>query len=328
MTSLSAALGPFEQIQGNTSFSQKLPTLQIAWDSTSMGTFKECPYKYYLTMILGYQSRSESVHLTFGLLYHKALEHYDHGRARGMDHESATVFAVKYCMEATWDERRNQPWRSDDPNKNRFTLVRTVVWYLEQFAEDSFETLILDNGKPAVELSFRFENGYESKLTNEHFMTCGHLDRLGKFEADQKNYILDRKTTKNQVDTRFFAKFTPDNQFSTYMVGGKIALGAPVAGLIVDAAQIAVTFSRFERGIIPRSDESLEEWFADYGMYLGQAQIFASSGRWPQNDKSCNNYGGCQFRGVCSKGMSTRAEWLKGEFTRRVWDPLMVRGDI
>src|SRR5688500_1563889 len=100
--------------------------IQFAWDSTSLSLFKACPRKYQLSILMGYDPKSESIHLTFGILYHHALEVYDHMRAQGRSHNDATCDCVKAIMILSKD------FQSDDPNKNRFTLVRTVVWYLEQ----------------------------------------------------------------------------------------------------------------------------------------------------------------------------------------------------
>lgn len=310
----------------NSSFSATIPGLQIAWDSTSMGAFKECPRRYYYSIVCGWVPREESVHITFGLHYHGALERYDHSRARGAPHEDACMEAVRYAMQVTWDRKRNRPWLSDDPNKNRWTLVRSVVWYLEEFRNDPLQTVILSNGKPAVELSFRMELDYKAP-DGQHFMMCGHMDRLVTFQDEV--YIQDRKTTKSTLSRHFFDKFTPNNQFSTYIFASHTALAQPAAGLIVDAAQIAVTFSRFERGPpIIRPQETLQEWYTDLGIYLGSAQMFAQMRYWPQNDKSCDSYGGCPYRMVCSKAPVTREKWLAGTFQQRIWDPLLIRGDI
>lgn len=290
-----------------------------------MGALKECPRKYFYAIIQGLVPRAESVHLTFGLHYHAALERYDHARSQGATHEDAQLAAVAYALKATWDATLSRPWASTDPNKNRLTLVRTVVWYLEQFANDPMETIQLANGKPAVELSFRFEL---EQLTSsgEQYLWCGHMDRVVAFAGH--NYIVDRKTTKATLNPEFFEKFSPDNQFSGYMVAGRIAYNIPLAGLIVDGAQVAVTFSRFLRGPVTRSEAQLDEWLKDIGVYLLQAEGYAKAVHWPMNDKSCGNYGGCPYREVCSKPPSVRAEWLPKLMQKRVWDPLQVRGDI
>lgn len=310
----------------NTSMSTSLPTMQLAWDSTSMGLLKECPRKYYLSIIEGWTSRRTSVHLLFGLYYHGALERYDHARCDGLSHDDSVDKAVDYVLQVTWDKKLRRPWISDDPNKNRFTLLRTVVWYLEQFGvNDVLKTVTLANGKPAVELSFRFDSGFQTSET-EPLIICGHLDRVAEF--GETIHIVDRKTSKNTVTEDFFRSFSPDNQMSTYDTAGVVVYNLPIKGIIIDAAQVAVTFSRFLRGITPRTESQREEWLEDWGMWVKMAEYFAKTGQWPMNDKSCGNYGGCVFRGICSKPKSTRDVWLKADFTKRVWDPLVARGDI
>lgn len=310
----------------NSSFSTELPSLQLAWDSTSLGALKECPRKYQLSIIQGWVPRATSVHLTFGLHFHAALERYDHAKCDGKSHDEAQRIAVRYAMEATWDQKIGRPWISDDPNKNRFTLVRSVSWYLEQFADDPLETIVLANGRPAVELSFRMETSIQTRSVDERFMLCGHLDRLALFNGEP--FIVDRKTTKTTISQDFFSKFSPDNQFSTYATGTKVVYALPVKGLIVDAAQVAVTFTRFQRGIVNRSESQLEEWYKDLHWWLMQAEAYATQEYWPMNDKSCGNYGGCPYRDICSKSPSTRDEWLRAKYDKRIWDPLQVRGDI
>jgi hypothetical protein len=266
----------------NTSFSPLLPTLQLAWDSTSLGAFKTCPRLYQLSILEGYAPRMESVHLTFGQHYHSALEAYDHCRAAGGDYEAACREAVLTALRGTWAD--GHPWNSEDKYKNRLTLLRTVVWYLAQFEDDPFETVLLANGRPAVELSFRLNSGFMA-TTGEEFLLCGHMDRIATHQGI--TYIVDRKTTKSQLDQSFIHKFSPDNQFTTYILAGTAVWALPVRGIIVDGAQVAVTFSRFERGIVERHQTQLQEWYRDWGLWVGMANTFAQMGYWPMNDKSC-----------------------------------------
>lgn len=310
----------------NTSLSLLTPNMQIAVDSTSLGAFKTCPRYYQLSILEGWQPRDLSVHLIFGLHFHAALERYDHLRFSGMSHTDALREVVRYTLALTWDAKRNRPWQSDDAYKNRFTLLRSVVWYLDQFGEDDpIKTVRLANGKPAVELSFKFDSQYRTR-NGEQILLCGHLDRLATL--NDKPFVLDRKTTKSTINARFFDKFSPDNQMSLYAVAGKVVYGISVEGIIVDGAQIAQSFTRFQRGVVPRSEPVLEEWYFDLGQNLAYMEYCASNNYWPMNDKSCGNYGGCAFRDICSRSPSTRAEWLNASFHRRVWDPLIARGDV
>ena len=44
--------------------------------------------------------------------------------------------------------------QSLDTSRTKETLVRSVVWYLDEYKDDPLKTAMLPDGKPAVELSF------------------------------------------------------------------------------------------------------------------------------------------------------------------------------
>jgi hypothetical protein len=319
----------------NGSFSKTLPYLQLFWDSTSLGALKTCPRYYQYAIIQGYQSFHQSIHLTFGLLYHSTLEYYDHMKFSGMDHETALHATVRKVLIDTWDTTLNRPVEMDSDSKSRSGLIRTIIWYLDQFKDDTLETVRLDNGKPAIELSFRLESGYMS-ITNEPYFICGHFDKYAKM--DDKYFIVDRKTTKNTLNSAFFEKFKLDNQMNTYDFSGNIALPHGISGIIIDGAQIAVTFSRFARQQIYKPKSIIDEWYRDFGIYLSMAESYAKAEYWPMNLKACqvpridDKTGemvyGCTFAQVCMKPESLRQQFLSAGYSRRTWDPTVVRGDI
>lgn len=289
--------------------------LQYAWDSTSIGYLKECPRKYYYTMIENWRGKGQSVHLEFGGLYHKALENYDKMRAHGLDHEQSLEAVTEDTLRASF------AWDFDHNTKTRFGLLRSIIWYLDKFQEDAAKTVILANGEPAVELSFRFELDFGS--FGQPYLLCGHLDRLVEFGGGY--YVMDRKTTGSTLGGYYFDGYNPDNQMSLYSIAGRLVYNTPVRGVIIDAAQIAVGFTRFDRGFSYRTEAQLNEWLRDLGFWLEQAKRFVEADYWPMNDKSCHNYGGCPFRKVCSKDPSVRQSFLESDFDRRAWNPLEVR---
>lgn len=306
----------------NKSFSTTVDKLQLAWDQTCIGLLKECPRKYEYTVIYGYGIGDDNPHLVFGSVYHAALERYDHARAEGLDHDPACLAAVDYALRATWNFKLNRAWLSNEPTKTRFTLIRAVVWYLEQFRTDPLQTVILANGKPAVELSFQFESGLFTS-TGEQFVLAGHIDRVA--DLGSSSFIIDKKTTKHELDDDYFSQYSPDNQFSLYPIAGRVAFQVPVKGIIVDAVQIGVTFSRYERREIYRDDAQLDDWMRDLKLWLTMAEIYARTGRWPMNDRACFR---CHFRPICGRSPAVREMWLKGKFQPRVWDPLTPRGNV
>lgn len=292
-----------------------------------MGTFKQCPRKYYYSIVLGWVPRDESVHLKFGLMYHAALECYDKVRARGGSHTMGMREATRLAMTQSWDELRVRPWNSDHKYKNRWTLVRSVVWYLDKLAEhDVLETITLANGRPAVELSWRLDLNRVSTQTGESLLLCGHLDKIALWE--KAVWIVDHKTSLYALDERFFERYSPDNQMSTYSYAGGVCFNQSIQGVIINGVQVLIEGTRFQRGFVIRTQSQLEEWRTDLDYWLSLAEHCAQVGYWPQNDQTCGLYGGCAYRQICGKAPSTRELWLKASYTQRSWDPLQVRGDI
>lgn len=345
------------------SFSKLNPKLQLAWDSTSAAALKKCPRYYQLSILEGWRSkRGKNLHFRYGILYHRALEVYDHKKFDGLDHEEAMIECLidlaHGCMDKidcadcegmgkhggvvgckTCGGTGTAGWQLWDPNeeldeekaaknnKTIYTLFRSVVWYLERFGKhDPIETVRLKNGKPAVELSFRFDAGFSSRLTGEPYLLSGHLDRLGTFAGQV--HVVDRKTSSSTLGRYYFDQFHPHTQMTQYTLAGKVVLETPVAGVIIDGVQIAAGFSAFERGVTKRTDAQLEEWLGDMKYWIGQNELFVAQDYWPMNDTSCNDYGGCAFRGICSKDPRVRRQYLESDFRVEKWDPLKVRGDI
>lgn len=293
---------------------------QFAWDSTSLGYLKTCPRKYYLTMIEGWRKKEESVHLIFGSHFHSALEFYDHAKAKGATHEDAVHGTTRKLFELVWNN--GERWNPDNsPKKNPFTLFRTVLWYLAEYANDPAKTLILANGRPAVELSFRFESGITKG--GKEILLSGHMDRIVEF--GEINYVMDRKTTGAGIGSYFFAGFNPDNQMSLYTLASRVVYQMPVQGVIIDAANILVGATDYARGITMRSSGQLDEWLSGFSQWVDTAAQYAEVQQWPMNEASCGNYGGCVFRGICSKDASIREKFLETDFEHRFWNPLETR---
>lgn len=313
--------------------------VQFAWDSTSLGYLKTCPRLYYYHMIEGWTNVDESVHLRFGIEYHRALQDYDMSRASGIDHDDSVHDVIQELVLRTAD------FNPDHKTKTKENLLRTVVWYLEKFKDDPATTVILSNGKPAVELSFRFEldwgpeAGRDEKVTYEDgddrkprhaqqpYVLSGHLDRLVDYQDQQ--FVMDRKTTTTTPSDYYFNQFEPNNQMTLYAFASKVVLETQVRGIIIDAAQVAVGFSRFVRGMTYRTPEQIEEWVGDLHYWFNAAEHYATTNHWPMNDMACDKYGGCRFRDVCSKQASVRQNFLEASFKQlpedERWNPLKPR---
>lgn len=318
--------------------------LQYVWDSTSLGWLKTCPRYYQYQMIEGWRRRgTSSVHLVFGQHYHAAIELYDKLRFAAVegafDHDTAVKQVLLQLLRWTWDSAAGGPWEADHPSKNRFSLLRSVVWYLDEYRDDPVETIRLANGKPAVELTFKFDSGIEIRsdfVKREYageeeyvigpsatYLLSGHLDRLATFAGE--TYVLDHKTSTSALDQRFFDGFNPSNQMTLYTLAGKVVYQAQVRGVMIAGAQVGAGFTRFGRSFTLRTEAQLVEYLESLRFWLAQAETFAAADFWPMNETACANYGGCPFRKICSLDPAVRQRFLETDFERSEWNPLVER---
>ena len=290
------------------------PGLQTRVNASSLEIAKQCPRKYQYRIVEGREGRHEKVDTEFGTLVHKGLEMYDRARLDGCDHGQALEVVAAWTLKATWDSQLDRPKVFDHPQKNRESLLRVLVWYCDQFPkEKDLELLVLADGTPALELAFEFDSGYKYGATGEAISFIGKLDKMVKFAGGV--YIKDRKTTKNELSTKYFAQFSPNGQVSQYTLAGQVVFGEPVKGLIIEGIQIGTTFARFRRAKIDRPKAVLDEWLRDQGEWLMQIERWALDGYWPQNDAACSLYGGCEFRSICGMTPASRETWLRKDWT-------------
>ena len=301
---------------------------QYAFDATSLDLAQACLRKYYYRMVENLVPKRQSVHLIFGGMYAKSLETFYKLRAAGMTTDDALRHVVRAALIASWDHERDeannripntgQPVRFEDDKKTRVSLIRTIIWYIEEFSDESKggpTTYHLQDGTPAVELSFSLEFG--------PYVYSGHLDRVVEHNG---LYWMDQKTTGGNISPYFFDNFTPGNQFSGYTWAGQIILKSPVRAGIVDAAQIGTNFTRFERGIITRTADMLDEWQESALYTIERAREAYATQLWPMNTTACSMYGGCPYRGVCSRAPSVRQNYLAGDYAKtKPWSPIESR---
>jgi hypothetical protein len=297
--------------------------VQFAWDSTSIKLAETCLRKYYYKMIVGWQPERKSVQALVETWVFPDCETCE-GTGHGMEMKcvGGPPFEVEVdCPDCNGEGKLlegGSPWVSDHNTKTRENLIRTIVWYVDQFGEDdSCSTVILSNGKPAVEHSFRLE-------ADNGIILSGHLDRL--VEYGHAPYIQDQKTTGSTISSRYFDGYNPDTQMSLYTFAGRSIFNLQIKGIMIDAAQIAVGFTRFERGFTFRDEGQLNEWYDNSMYHIEKAREATREDYFPLNPSSCGNYGGCEFRHICSKAPSIREQFLKGDFVKgKRWDPLEVR---
>ena len=291
--------------------------IQFALDSTSLSAAKKCLRYYKYTIVDGWRKRDESVHLRWGGEFAKWLEFYHKCRAYGNSYEDSVDLVVAYSMYATYD------FKSDHPTKNRETLIRSLIWYLDAYADDPAKTVILSDGSPAVELSFKLPLTWEA-APGQPYILCGHMDRI--IDYDGSAFVQDQKSTSGAIGAYYFRQFNPHGQMSGYTIAGKAIFDIPVSGVMIDAVKVLVGSTEFARSFTNRTEGQPNEWLEDTRKWTQIIRYAAENDFWPQNDSACHQYDGCAFREICSQDPKVRQAYLETSFSRETpWNPLRNR---
>jgi len=297
--------------------------IQFAWDSVSIGVYKTCPRKYYYEIIKGYQAKVMPPALAYGIAIHTLFQQWHQLLAAGMAKETALLNCVRLAG------LLGEHLPAGDNARRKEQLVRAFVWYTDQFWDDPAETVILSNGKAAVEYSFTLPL-FEWKSTNGPMdvYLCGHIDRFAKWNG--RVLAADYKTSKYQLDQKFFNNFKPITQFPIYVIAAHLIAAetqelASTDGILLDGIQVGVNFNRYNRHVIPFSPEELDEYIEGLHYWIGRGMEACETNYFPMNEESCNKYAGCHFRDICNKPPARREAYLKGHYVQRTWDPLRSR---
>lgn len=311
--------------------------IQFAWDSVSLTSILSCPYRYKLEIIEGWQPRNPNfaIALVFGILYHEGMQYYHEAKAEGQDHEEAIFTSCRKLTQQdtfwslpTFEEIEEIKEETDDEDdgitlrnskiRTRYHLLRAVVWYLDNYANDPLETFILPSGAAAVEQSFRVDLPFESG--GHPLLLSGHLDRVVTF--NDHLYVTDYKTTKS-LSRQFFSAFKLSHQFSGYIFGGNISFDRPISGAYIDGIALLVGGAKFSRAPTQRSPGELDEYFRTVKYAADLARTCHETQNYPRNTSACYF---CQYKTICEQPPEYRQKYLEMWFQQQpAWNPLRNR---
>ena len=294
---------------------------QTGWDPTSLEPAKRCPRLYQLSILEGWRKGEQNDDIIFGHHLHDALEMVDKAWLKSdgtveIDHlaQQAPLFALNVSME----------WKTVNKYKNRYTLSRSIVEYVDSLYEGKAKPFAFSDGTPANEISFRILLPFT--VEGETVFLCGHIDSFCTHGPNAK-YIRERKTTKSTISPRYFQQFYPGTQVEVYDIEGATQLkGLGLRGVIVEAFQTAVQFTRIARHPIAVKQEVREENLRDIQYWIGEAYKWAQEGYWPKNTSACYaKFGQCDFAGICTSRPARRRKLLEANFVREKWNPIEIR---
>jgi hypothetical protein len=235
------------------------------------------------------------------------------------EYESLPVEEDIEEQKATQDEDDDGISLRNSKIRTRYHLLRALVWYFEQYRTEQMPVLMLADGSPAVEYSFRVPTGIELSDGTD-LIYCGHFDSIVQFNDEL--LVRDIKTTKS-ITRQWAAGFDLSHQMTGYIFGGKVGLERQVTGAVIDAIALQVGGCKYSRFFTHRSNSQLGEFIQLLGYVGEQAERYALSGYYPLNTSACMF---CEFKSVCSQTPELRQGYLNYNFERKApWNPLRSR---
>lgn len=282
-----------------------------AFDFSTTNTVNQCARKAFLQYWLGRRGTAVNYPIEFGNAYHLYREVMD------------KVFLEKDTPEVQWPtlheyalNKTVESYPEDPPlehKKSFLTRIRLIETCEQAFDVWRDEKL---SGKTVILAS---EQSFELALDDTGYTYGGKIDQL--LEMSGQLWVRDFKTTSYMGRTYGF-KWDPNAQISGYTWAARELSGRRVMGVIISTVYNTKNIGPQHHSFLStRSEFALDEWKLDYCDTRRRITLMEQDNYFPKNTSSCDDYGGCFFRGCCS--MSTwiaRDEWLEDHTVEDRWD--------
>jgi hypothetical protein len=288
------------------------------FDSSIMNNLKECPTKFWLGDCMDYKPKGTSVHLHAGGAFAVGVEATRRAfYIDGLDRESSIMKGTMALMKTYGDFEA--PERGSGSSKTLDRMAGALVYYWDSYPlnHDSAFPIMLPGAKRGIEFSFTEVLPIDHPDTGNPLLYTGRLDAVLNFAGG--HWGFDEKTTTSLGPT-WGGKWGLRGQFLGYTWGCRQA-GIPIKGIVVRGVSILKNSYDTAESINEYPDWMIDQWYVELLEYIDEAKRAYVSKRFRHNyGEACANYGGCQFRTICS--VANQKPYLETHFERRHWDPV------
>ena len=291
------------------------PPFPTVLDSSMIGSFRSCPYKFATEYLWHWKPKSQSVHLIAGAAYAKGLEvareaFYLHGKS-----PDEALGAGVGALLASYGSFECPPDSAKSPTR----MAGALEFYFSRYpmADDPAQPVRLPGGKIGVEFSFAEPIDATNPETGDPILYVGRMDMIcdyasGTFGEDDKTTSALGASWSKQWDLR--------SQFTGYCWGAA-KTGFPLSGFLIRGVSILKTKYDTAEALTYRPQWMIDRWYDQLLRDVARIKAAWESGVWDYSlDAACNEYGGCAFKQVCLS--RDPQPWLEGSFERRKWDPV------
>ncbi|TXH42220.1 MAG: hypothetical protein E6Q97_36090 [Desulfurellales bacterium] len=294
------------------------PPFPKVLDSTLMSHFRACPRSAYLEFIEHWKLKTKSVHLHAGAAFARGIEvtrlaYYQNG----CPPEEALGRGMTALVEA-YGNFECPP----DSAKSLERMMGALEYYFSEYrlGEDTAVPAKLPGGKLGIEFNFTEPIDVLHPETGDPLLYTGRFDAIMEYAGQL--YGCDEKTT-SQLGASWSKQWDLRSQFTAYTWGARQA-GINLQGFIVRGVSILKTKYDTLSPITYRPGWLVDAWYHQLLRDVNRMINCWKEGYWDANfDESCNAYGGCGFKKVCMTEPSRQAIWLRQDFEKRRWDPIL-----
>lgn len=292
------------------------PRFPPVLDATMLAAMR-CPRKFHLAHVQRWTSHGndKSIHLVAGAAFAKGLEVARLAYINGQDPERCLELGTNALIEEYGDAEC-----PETESKTLDRMVGALEYYFSEYPlEDDPARIAIIAGIPAVEWRFALPLPFNNPDTGQPLLYCGRTDMLCEFAGGL--YTEDDKTTK-ALGAKWANQWELRSQFVGYAWAGR-ELGLKLQGTLVRGVSILKTKYETAQAIVNQPDWKIDEWVDHRDHLISQAIANYQSGWWePALDDTCNEYGGCTFKPVCSVAPERRINWLTTNYEESTWNPL------
>lgn len=284
-------------------------------DASLLSSFKSCPQLCKKTYLEHYKSKGPSVHLHAGGAFASGVERTRTAfYVEGKDSETSIAEGIGELLRFYGDY--DCP---PDSAKSAERMAGAFEFYWSNYPLDhENDPLVLTGGRRAIEVSFAEPLPIPHPVTGDPLIYCGRMDAILRYAGGA--YITDEKTT-TQLGASWSRQWDLRSQFTGYAWGAR-QIGIKVDGALVRGVSILKTKYDTQQAISYRPDWVIDRWYNEMLSWVEDLVQCYKTGNFRHNfDHACAEYGGCQFREVCSTQDET--PWLETYFEKRAWNPLL-----
>lgn len=299
---------------------KQLIDFPVAVDSTMRAAYVACPQKFFLSHMLGLRRKGGSVHLVAGAAFAKGLEvartlyHTEQADEETAILEGAKAALVEY---GGFDPGERTP---KTPERVAYAIADYFTEY--PLADDYIQPHMTSSG-PAVEFSFAFPTDVKHPRTGEPILYSGRFDMVGVYNSSL--WVVDEKTT-TRLGQSWIDSFGLRGQLLGYVYAAK-QFGLPVAGFIIRGVSFLKDKYGYAEVIDPVPDFLLDNWYQQICRDIERMKESYAEQIWDYDfSESCNAYGGCPYKVLCTK--RNPEQWVDMYFETHHWSPLDLNPEI